>query len=150
MTSRTPSRSVSRSVSSNSLPPRRATPAVELSPADKEKETLIRAACEDGDVDTLVRLATSNSGLVSDSLRRTACRSPTHRAATIPGPLLTNTGPLLLGCADHVHGSQQVPWTELPEHKDEHQVGLDVNRAFVYYPKNGMPLARASYRNSQH
>ncbi|CAO2653402.1 Nn.00g028130.m01.CDS01 [Neocucurbitaria sp. VM-36] len=117
MTSRPPSRSVSRSVSSNSLPPRRATPAVELSPADKEKEALIRAACEDGDVDTLVRLATSNSGLVSDSLRRTAW-------------------PLLLGCADHDHASQQVPWTDLPEHKDEHQVALDVNRAFVYYPKN--------------
>jgi len=30
------------------------------------------------------------------------------------------------------------PWTDLPEHKDEHQVGLDVNRAFVHYPKKGM------------
>ncbi|KAJ4364384.1 GTPase-activating protein gyp8 [Neocucurbitaria cava] len=117
MASRTPSRSVSRSVSSNSLPPRRATPVAELSPADKDKATLIRAACEDGDVDTLVQLATSNSGLVSDSLRRTAW-------------------PLLLGCADHDRDTQKVPWTELPAHKDEHQVGLDVNRAFVYYPKN--------------
>lgn len=55
---------------------------------------------------------------------------------------MTNTGPLLLGCADHDRDAQKVPWTELPAHKDEHQVGLDVNRAFVYYPKNGIPLAR--------
>jgi hypothetical protein len=34
--------------------------------------------------------------------------------------------------------SKGVPWADLPEYKDEHQVGLDVNRAFVYYPKNGM------------
>ncbi|KAF1850424.1 uncharacterized protein K460DRAFT_301456, partial [Cucurbitaria berberidis CBS 394.84] len=119
MASRTPSRSVSRSVSSNSIPPRRATPVVELSPADKEKEALIRAACLDGDVSTLVQLATSNSGLVSDSLRRTAW-------------------PLLLGCSDgDDDNSRNVPsWKDLPRHKDEHQVGLDVNRAFVYYPKN--------------
>ncbi|KAH7371106.1 GTPase-activating protein gyp10 [Pyrenochaeta sp. MPI-SDFR-AT-0127] len=115
MASRTPSRSVSRSVSSGSLPQRRPTPAIELSPADKEKEALIRAACQDHDVDTLVRLATSNSGLVSDSLRRTAW-------------------PLLLACSGN--DSHKTPWKDLPEHKDEHQVGLDVNRAFVYYPKN--------------
>jgi hypothetical protein len=47
-------------------------------------------------------------------------------------------GPLLLGCSEN--DSRKVPWTDLPEHKDEHQVGLDVNRAFVYYPKNGMAM----------
>ncbi|KAF1940043.1 GTPase-activating protein gyp10 [Clathrospora elynae] len=115
MASRTPSSSVSRSVSSVSLPSRHATPAVELSPADKGKEVLIRAAIDDANIGALVGLATSVSGLVSDSLRRAVW-------------------PLLLGCSDA--DSRQVPWTELPEHKDEHQVGLDVHRAFVYYPKN--------------
>jgi hypothetical protein len=73
MASRNSSRSVSRSVSSTSLPQRRATPVVELSPAEKEKEALITAACRDRDVSTLVNLATSTSGLISDGLRRTAC-----------------------------------------------------------------------------
>ncbi|KAF2846625.1 hypothetical protein T440DRAFT_471697 [Plenodomus tracheiphilus IPT5] len=114
MASRTPSAPVSRSVSSGSLPTRRATPVIELSPAEKEKEAAIRAACEKEDVSALVGLATSTSGLVSDSLRRTAW-------------------PLLLGCPQD-EAPTQVPWEELPEHKDEHQVGLDVNRAFVYYP----------------
>ena len=50
---------------------------MELSPADKEKEALIRAACEHGDVASLIDLATSSSGLLSDSLRRTACKLPT-------------------------------------------------------------------------
>jgi hypothetical protein len=80
------SRNPSRSVSSNSLPPRRAPSAAELSPAEKEKEALVAAACRDGDVSTLVHLATSTSGLVSDSLRRTACMLPT----TGPPPTMTD------------------------------------------------------------
>ena len=32
-------------------------------------------------------------------------------------------------------------WKELPAHKDEGQVALDVNRAFVYYPKNGTNIS---------
>ncbi|CAA9960534.1 hypothetical protein PTNB85_01549 [Pyrenophora teres f. teres] len=117
MASPSHSASVSRSVSSGSLPSRHASPAIHLSPAEKEKETLVRAAIDAGDVDSLVHLATSASGLVSDSLRCTAW-------------------PLLLGCS--AKDSRKEPWTDLPEHKDEHQVGLDVNRAFVHYPKKGM------------
>jgi len=101
-------------VSSSSLPSRHASPALHLSPAEKEKETLVRAAIDSGDADALVHLATSTSGLVSDSLRCTAW-------------------PLLLGCS--ARDSRKKAWTDLPEHKDEHQVSLDVNRAFVHYPK---------------
>ncbi|KAF2028322.1 GTPase-activating protein gyp10 [Setomelanomma holmii] len=115
MASRTPSTAVSRSVSSSSLPLRKASLVIELSPAEREKEALITAACRDRDLVALVDLATSSSGLVSDGLRRTAW-------------------PLLLGCAEQ--DSYTSPWEKLPQHKDEHQVGLDVNRAFVYYPKN--------------
>lgn len=53
--------------------------AVELAAAEQQKEALIRAACEHGRVATLVGLATSSSGLVSDTLRRTACTSPGAR-----------------------------------------------------------------------
>ena len=121
----------SRSVSSSSLPPRRPSPLIELSPADKEKEALISAACGDGDLDSLVLLSTGTSGLLTDSLRRTACRS-LCRAITIWW--LTSTGPLLLGCSEQ---ATTTPWEKLPPHKDEHQVALDVKRAFCYYPKNG-------------
>jgi hypothetical protein len=75
-TNNQPSRPASRSVSSNSPPSRRPSHPVELSPAEKEKEGLIAAACRDRDLAALVHLATSTSGLVSDSLRRTACTFP--------------------------------------------------------------------------
>lgn len=75
-TNNPPSRPSSRSVSSQSLPSRRASPVVELSPADKAKEASIAAACRDRDLAALVQLATSKSGLVSDSARRTACTFP--------------------------------------------------------------------------
>ncbi|KAH7072174.1 rab-GTPase-TBC domain-containing protein [Paraphoma chrysanthemicola] len=121
MASRTPSSAVSRSASSSSLPLPRASPVVELSRAEKEKEALITAACQDRDLAALVELATSTSGLISDDLRRIAW-------------------PLLLGCSKE--DSTSPPWEKLPPHKDEHQVGLDVNRAFVYYPKNGTKAAK--------
>ena len=73
MASNNPSRSVSRSVSSTSLPRRRSSPIIDLSPAEKEKEALITAACRDRDLPALVQLATTPSGLLTDSLRRTAC-----------------------------------------------------------------------------
>lgn len=47
---------------------------------------------------------------------------------------LTDIGPLLLGLGDTYEQSEG--WRELPRHKDEDQVALDVNRAFIYYPSN--------------
>ncbi|KAJ8109758.1 hypothetical protein OPT61_g7224 [Boeremia exigua] len=110
MASRTPS----PSVSSGSLPSRHATP-VDLSLAQKAKEGLILDACDKGDLAALVDLATSTHGLLSDSLRR-------------------KVWPLLLGCADADADGTAAPWKDLPAHREEGQVGLDVNRAFVYYP----------------
>ncbi len=47
-------------------------------------------------------------------------------------------GPLLLGYEDQLstklQGSQC--WRDLPPHRDENQVELDVNRSFIYYPKS--------------
>jgi hypothetical protein len=84
--------------------------------AEKAKEGLIATACEEGDVAALVDLSTSTHGLVSDSLRRIAW-------------------PILLGCASAT--AQNPSWRDLPAHREEGQVDLDVNRAFVYYPKYG-------------
>jgi hypothetical protein len=71
-----PARPMSRSLSSQSLPPSRPAPVIELSQAEKEKAALIAAACRDRDLEALVHLATSTSGLLSDDLRRTACEPP--------------------------------------------------------------------------
>lgn len=112
MASRTPS----PAVSSGSVPSRQSTP-IDLSLAEKAKEGLIITACEEGDLSSLVDLSTSTHGLVSDSLRRTAW-------------------PILLACK--ATDTDCVSWKDLPAHREEGQVGLDVNRAFVYYPKYSM------------
>lgn len=111
------SRTSSRSVSSGSIPTRRSTP-LDLSLAEKAKEGLIATACEDGDLAALIDLSTSTHGLVSDSSRRRAW-------------------PLLLGCANADADADKKSWKALPAHREEGQVGLDVNRAFVYYPNYG-------------
>lgn len=38
-----------------------------------------------------------------------------------------------------------IDWKELPEHREEGQVELDVNRSFVYYPKGAYHFARNQY-----
>lgn len=50
-------------------------------------------------------------------------------------------GPILLGSPpgddDDGDSSETTAWRGLPRHKDEDQVQLDVNRAFIYYPNGG-------------
>lgn len=88
----------------------------------QKKRSLIKQASNSRDVTALVKLAGSHGGLLDDDLRK-------------------NAWPLLLGCeATSVETSNDSSWTALPPHKDEDQVELDVNRAFVYYP-NGTPLS---------
>ncbi|KAF3041984.1 hypothetical protein E8E12_009860 [Didymella heteroderae] len=107
------SRTSSPSVSSDSVLSRQPTP-IDLSLAEIAKQGLIITACEKSDLPTLVHLATSLHGLVSDSLRRAAW-------------------PILLACK--TTDGDKTSWRDLPAHREEAQVGLDVNRAFVYYPK---------------
>lgn len=53
---------------------------------------------------------------------------------------MSNLGPLLLGYDGRKSQASESDrsWRDLPQHKDEGQVELDVNRSFIYYPK-GMP-----------
>lgn len=84
--------------------------------SNTDKKVDIKEACDAADLMQLVRLANSTDGLVDDSLR---CRA----------------WPILLG---YVHSDQytsETGWRKLPEHRDEVQVRLDVERAFGYYPK---------------
>lgn len=51
-------------------------------------------------------------------------------------------GPLLLGDADdNIDTKERAElansWRALPEHRDESQVQLDVDRSFIYYPHGG-------------
>ncbi|PSR83694.1 rab-GTPase-TBC domain-domain-containing protein [Coniella lustricola] len=99
-------------------------------PADEEvllKKKAIRDACRRRDIQELESLAQSPAGFVTDELRQEAW-------------------PVLLGlpirrqseAGEKAHeaylDTEDVSWKRLPPHKDEGQVQLDVDRAFVYYP----------------
>lgn len=43
-------------------------------------------------------------------------------------------GPILLGNSSSADAGHTDNWQNLPVHRDEEQVKLDVHRAFVYYP----------------
>lgn len=100
----------------------------EGSTADLNGKTLLIAeACRDSDVTALAKLAASPGGLLEDGLR-------------------VDAWPLLLGCdSESLTLGNDDAWEGLPCHKDEDQVELDVNRAFVYYP-NGQSEADLAVR----
>ncbi|RCI14101.1 hypothetical protein L249_8075 [Ophiocordyceps polyrhachis-furcata BCC 54312] len=83
----------------------------------EQKTKDILEACRWRDVAALASLAESWRGLLDDELRRIAW-------------------PVLLGvsssdCRGDACGGD---WSDLPCHRDEHQVQLDVDRSFIYYP----------------
>lgn len=99
----------------------------------------ILAACEDPhDLDHLIRLATSTDGLINDEVRKVACKSLAEMKRRYFLTLAATQGPLLLGYRSEESGSAGFArsWRDLPRHKDEDQVELDVNRSFIYYPKS--------------
>ncbi|KAI9886683.1 MAG: Eukaryotic translation initiation factor 5A [Watsoniomyces obsoletus] len=88
----------------------------ELEPTDEEvKLQEIKAANERQDFGALVTLAISAGGLLQDHVRKDAW-------------------PILLGSWDTPKIDNE--WRDLPPHQDEHQVQLDVDRSFIYYPNN--------------
>ncbi|KAL8788819.1 MAG: hypothetical protein Q9213_001490 [Squamulea squamosa] len=91
-----------------------------ISPSPRPKTECILDSCgEKPDIGALTQLATSIGGLVNDEVRRKAW-------------------PLLLGYipSRRTEVTQSARWQDLPRHKDEDQVRLDVDRSFIYYPKN--------------
>ena len=104
-----------------------------------EKVTRILNACRaPPDTKLLATLATSPAGLVDDEVRRLACM---YAAGYWRKQLMNSAGPLLLGYdADSVVDTGLSDWRDLPRHKDEDQVELDVNRSFIYYPKSMFSL----------
>lgn len=54
-----------------------------------------------------------------------------------PAWLTLYLGPVLLGCPSKPNSAGTLrSWRDLPRHKDEDQVRLDVNRSFIYYPQS--------------
>ncbi|KAL2132792.1 hypothetical protein VTI74DRAFT_3386 [Chaetomium olivicolor] len=91
---------------------------------DIKKEAILEA-CRQRDSVALRALAESKGGFLTDALRQQAW-------------------PVLLGLppsSEKTEAGQDgtalsSSWETLPRHKDEDQVQLDVNRAFIYYPDN--------------
>ncbi|KAI1330849.1 rab-GTPase-TBC domain-containing protein [Xylariaceae sp. FL0255] len=83
------------------------------------EESRIRDAYERRDIEELRSIAIQPGGFISDDLRRKAW-------------------PILLGFEPDDSTSDRAggAWKELPHHRDEEQVKLDVDRSFVYYPND--------------
>jgi len=94
---------------------------------DAIKVASIISACRTQDMTSLIHHASTSGGFVNDDLRQQAW-------------------PLLLG--SEITPSATKEWTTLPPHKDEDQVGLDVNRSFIYYPSNPPPSDLSSLKSS--
>ncbi|KAK4204119.1 putative TBC1 domain family member 20 [Triangularia verruculosa] len=86
----------------------------------EEKKREILEACEKRDFAALRALAASPGGFLTDTIRQQAW------------PVLLGLSPL----SDDTKAEEDNSWKSLPPHKDEDQVQLDVNRAFVYYPND--------------
>lgn len=101
-------------------------------PHHASKAAQILHACHEENKKELCALATSSNGFVEDHIRRVACKHyPNLLRMPEPTSNLTS-GPVLLGTeAEDYKGTR---WQDLPVHRDEDQVRLDVHRAFVYYP----------------
>ncbi|KAM3463985.1 hypothetical protein MY5147_004601 [Beauveria neobassiana] len=97
---------------------------------DRQKQDAICAACHDADVSALQRLAESEGGFLTDSLRQLAWPV----LLGLPAPRIDAAQDEPLPESEHLVDGGSDSWKELPRHRDEDQVQLDVNRSFVYYP----------------
>ncbi|KAJ4013918.1 GTPase-activating protein gyp8 [Fusarium irregulare] len=100
------------------------------------KAAEIIEACKWKDISRLRSLAEAPGGFLSDTLRRQAW-------------------PIILGLDAPIGEEEDISrqdasgdWKQLPRHRDEDQVQLDVNRSFIYYPNN-QSEAELSLRKSE-
>ncbi|GJC88266.1 GTPase-activating protein gyp10 [Colletotrichum liriopes] len=85
-------------------------------PTRGKTEDIIEA-CRWRNIEALKGLAGTRGGFLTDTLRRKAYSESFKDTAA---------------AANEENGS----WKDLPRHRDEEQVALDVNRAFIYYPNH--------------
>lgn len=135
--------------------------SVEAPPVENPKVGEIRDACNRRDSSRLRQLAESKGGLLEDSLRRLACKPLLCQLWSVRPNACSHVvalGPILLGLSDSDNDDTRIDasgaqdeksprndddsatnsslprWEDLPPHKDEAQVQLDVDRSFIYYP----------------
>ncbi|KAF3904741.1 hypothetical protein ABW20_dc0101446 [Dactylellina cionopaga] len=113
---------------------------------DIDKETKefklgsLRALCDAKERDGLAALALSKHGLVNDEIRKRAWPlllgyDPSNIWTELEdAKVKLEDGKVVL--PDYLG---LTPYTDLPPHRDEYQVELDVNRSFVYYPTGKTP-----------
>ncbi|KAM0210255.1 hypothetical protein ACHAPA_006933 [Fusarium lateritium] len=89
------------------------------------KAEKILEACKWRDIGRLRALAEAHGGFLSDTLRRQAW--PVLLGLDVPSDEKED----ILSAQD-----ADDDWNQLPRHRDEDQVQLDVNRSFIYYPNN--------------
>ncbi|KAK8029144.1 hypothetical protein PG991_006200 [Apiospora marii] len=123
------------------------TPAASTVPSqgnseDQEKSPkalAILEACKGGDIEALTALAVSEGGFLSDDLRRHAWPILLGSSSSAPDPAHQHDGTTpttrSASSGENEKGDGlDKPWRELPRHRDEDQVRLDVDRSFIYYP----------------
>ncbi|KAK6507478.1 hypothetical protein TWF481_005909 [Arthrobotrys musiformis] len=111
---------------------------------DKEAKELkldkLRALCDARERDGIAAMALSKHGLVNDEIRK---RAWPILLGYDPSIIKTELEEAKVKLEDDKIILQdylgRVPYTELPPHRDEEQVALDVNRSFVYYPSGLTP-----------
>jgi hypothetical protein len=125
--------------SSEHVPPLSARREHPLSQDQQTRVQKIISAAERRDWNVLAALAASPGGFIDDDVRRVVCMyeeqsssAPLHPSSYWNPDKIT--GPLVLGGDDARPSSSGINWRELPKHREEGQVELDVNRSFVYYP----------------
>ncbi|KAK6525652.1 hypothetical protein TWF281_010705 [Arthrobotrys megalospora] len=108
---------------------------------DIDKETKqfkldgLQVLCDAKERDGIAALALSKYGLVNDEMRKKAWPILLgYDPSTIKTELEDAKVKLENGKAILQDYLGRVSYTELPPHRDEEQVALDVNRSFVYYP----------------
>ncbi|CAH0001264.1 unnamed protein product [Clonostachys byssicola] len=98
----------------------------------------IEDACRRLDLGRLRSFAESKGGLLTDELRRQAWPILLGAVKSQTPKNEKNTDSSSRNDLDHLcySNNSKTSWEDLPPHKDEAQVQLDVERSFVYYPRN--------------
>ncbi|GAB7337036.1 hypothetical protein MBLNU457_g2448t1 [Dothideomycetes sp. NU457] len=102
-------------------------PQDDMQDTEAIKIASIISACRTQDIPSLIHRASTTGGFINDDLRQQAW-------------------PLLLGSSTTSQATQE--WKDLPRHKDEDQVALDVNRSFIYYPSDPPPSDLSDLKSS--
>ncbi|CAG9939134.1 unnamed protein product [Clonostachys rosea f. rosea IK726] len=98
----------------------------------------IEDACRRLDLGRLRSFAESKGGLLTDELRRQAWPILLGAVKSQTSKNEKDTDSSSCNDLDHLcySNNTKTSWEDLPPHKDEAQVQLDVERSFVYYPRN--------------